>query len=166
MGRLIKNHLARLIVLTAATYQIAAGLHAIFWPKIFWDVFTQYFALPMKRYINANETFSSLDPIVKPSPVLQVLNILLGIGGLCWEYPLPLIIPNTAFHRSIAARLAIYPLSALAALLLYQGTNAGIYYLVGIGMYFWAYSEGEVRLLFRNNFYLLIFHRLFICRGK
>ena len=47
-------------------------------------------------------------------------------------------------HRSIEARLAIYPISALAALLLYQGTNAGLYYLIGMGVYFWAYSEGEV----------------------
>lgn len=47
-------------------------------------------------------------------------------------------------HRSMEARLVIYPLSSLAALLLYQGTNAGIYYLVGMGVYFWAFSEGEV----------------------
>lgn len=81
---------------------------------------------------------------VKPAPILQIFNILFGIMGVCWEYPLPLIIPNTAFHRSIAARLALYPLSILAAALLYQGTNAAIYYLVGLAMYFWAYSEGEV----------------------
>ena len=42
------------------------------------------------------------------------------------------------------ARLVVYPLAALAALLLYQGTNPGIYYLIGVGVYFWAYSEGEV----------------------
>lgn len=47
-------------------------------------------------------------------------------------------------HRSMEARLVIYPLSSLAALLLFQGTNAGIYYLVGMGVYFWAFSEGEV----------------------
>jgi hypothetical protein len=41
MGRLIKNHLARLIILTAATYQVAAGLHGFFWPKIFWDMWTK-----------------------------------------------------------------------------------------------------------------------------
>jgi len=40
MGRLIKNHLGRLIIMTAATYQIAAGIHGIFWPKIFWDIYT------------------------------------------------------------------------------------------------------------------------------
>jgi hypothetical protein len=127
MGRLIKNHLARLIIMTAAAYQVAAGLHGIFWPKIFFDTITK-----------------ALDPVVKPFPALQVFNILFGLLGLAWEYPLPLLIPNTAFHRSIAARLAVYPISVFVAILLYQGTNAAIYYLVGIAIYFWAYSEGEI----------------------
>ena len=47
-------------------------------------------------------------------------------------------------HRSIVVRLMVYPLSSLAALLLYQGTNAGLYYIVGMGVYFWAFTEGEV----------------------
>ncbi|CCX04666.1 Similar to hypothetical protein [Tuber melanosporum Mel28]; acc. no. XP_002835895 [Pyronema omphalodes CBS 100304] len=127
MGRLIKNHLARLIILTAATYQIAAGIHGIFWPKIFWDIFTKV-----------------LDPVVKPFPILQILNILFGLLGLAWEYPLPILVPNSSFHRSIGARLAIYPLSVFVAVLLYQGTNAAIYYLVGLVVYFWAYNEGEI----------------------
>ncbi|KAI5785916.1 hypothetical protein EDC01DRAFT_599932, partial [Geopyxis carbonaria] len=127
MGRLIKNHLARLIILTAASYQVAAGLHGFFWPKIFWDSFTK-----------------SLDSAVKPIPILQILNVLAGLGGIAWEYPLPFLIPNTAFHRSIAARLAIYPISILLGALIYQGTNAAIYYLVGVAVYFWAYSEGEI----------------------
>lgn len=38
----------------------------------------------------------------------------------------------------------LYPLCSLAAVLLYQGTNAALYYLIGIGVYFWAFSEGEV----------------------
>ncbi|KAI5850661.1 hypothetical protein BZA05DRAFT_315276, partial [Tricharina praecox] len=127
MGKLIKNHLARLIILTAATYQIAAGIHGIFWPKIFWDIWTK-----------------ALDGAVKPFPILQIFNILFGLLGLAWEYPLPIIIPNSSFHRSIGARLALYPLSVFVAILLYQGTNAAIYYLVGIAVYFWAYSEGEI----------------------
>jgi hypothetical protein len=86
----------------------------------------------------------SLDSAVKPVPALQILNVAMGILGCCWEYPLPFLVPNTAFHRSIAARLALYPLSVLSAALLYQGTNAAIYYLVGIAIYFWAYSDGEV----------------------
>jgi TDG/mug DNA glycosylase family protein len=41
----------------------------------------------------------------------------------------------------------MYPLSALLAALLYQGTDPAIYYLIGIAVYFWAYTEGEVRLV-------------------
>lgn len=147
MGKLIKNHWARLIVLTAAICtspslpsshqtpsnkkstadQIAAALEGFFWPKIFWDFLT-----------------TNLDPAVRPIPILQVINLLLGILAFAWEWPLPLLsFAKTAMHRSIEARLAVYPLASLSALLLYQGTNPGIYYLIGMGVYFWAYSEGE-----------------------
>lgn len=68
----------------------------------------------------------------------------MGIIGLCWEYPLPWLVPKSSLHRSIAARLTVYPISVVFGALLYQGTNAAIYYLVGIAIYFWAYSEGEV----------------------
>ncbi|KAL9605441.1 MAG: hypothetical protein Q9179_001353 [Wetmoreana sp. 5 TL-2023] len=111
------------------TDQVAAALEGFFWPKIFWDFLT-----------------TNLDGAVRPIPILQILNFLLGILALAWEWPISLFsFTKTAMHRSIEARLAVYPLSSLAALLLYQGTNPGIYYLVGMGVYFWAYSEGEVR---------------------
>jgi hypothetical protein len=42
------------------------------------------------------------------------------------------------------ARLLWLPLATLSAVLLYQTTNAALYYLIGCGIYFWAYSEGEV----------------------
>ncbi|EUC45828.1 hypothetical protein COCMIDRAFT_94542 [Bipolaris oryzae ATCC 44560] len=126
MGKLIKNHWARLVILTAAAYQIAAGFHCFFWPKIFWDFLTK-----------------NLDGAVKPIPVLQVLNVVLGVIGLAWEWPLPLL-AGTGLHRSIEARLIVYPISALCALLIYQGTNSGLYYIVGMFAYFWAYSEGEI----------------------
>jgi hypothetical protein len=126
MGKLIKNHWARLIVLTAAIYQVAAGLHGFFWPKIFWDFLTK-----------------NLDPAVKPIPILQSINLLFGLIMLAWEWPLGLI-AGSAMHRSIEARLVVLPLVALAAALLYQGTNPAIYYTIGMVVYFWAYSEGEV----------------------
>ena len=149
MGKLIKNHWARLIVLVAAACellleqqcfgesaanvdcaidQVAAAIEGFFWPKIFWDFLTK-----------------NLDGAVKPIPVLQGLNLVFGILGLAWEWPLKYL-AGTAFHRSIEARLAVYPISVLAALLLYQGTNAGLYYLIGMGVYFWAFSEGEVSM--------------------
>lgn len=126
MGKLIKNHWARLIILTAAAYQVAAGLHGFFWPKIFWDFLTK-----------------NLDPAVKPIPILQSINMLFGFIMLAWEWPLGLI-AGSAMHRSIEARLVMLPLAALAAALLYQGTNAAIYYTIGMVIYFWGYSEGEV----------------------
>ena len=126
MGKLIKNHWARLLILTASFYQIAAAIEGFFWPKIFWDFATK-----------------NLDGAVKPIPALQVINLLLGILGLFWEWPLWWI-AGSSVHRSIEARMAFYPLSSLMALLLYQGTNPGIYYLVGVGVYLWGFTEGEV----------------------
>ncbi|KAK5074172.1 hypothetical protein LTR64_006682 [Lithohypha guttulata] len=127
MGKLIKTHWSRLILLTASTYQLAAAIHGYFWPKIFWDVLTK-----------------NLDAAVKPYPVLQSINLFFAIIALVMEWPLPLVtrfLPSV--HRSIEARLVIYPLAALSALLLYQGTNAGLYYLIGIGVLFWGFCEGE-----------------------
>ncbi|KAI2468084.1 hypothetical protein F4781DRAFT_284539 [Annulohypoxylon bovei var. microspora] len=126
MGRLIKNHWARLITLSAAAYQIAAALESFFWPKIFFDFLTK-----------------TLDGAVKPVPALQIINLVLGIGIFAWEWPLGLI-AGTAIHRSLEARLATFPLASLAAILIYQGTNPAIYYLVAMVVYFWAYSEGEI----------------------
>ncbi|TID26518.1 Short/branched chain specific acyl-CoA dehydrogenase [Venturia nashicola] len=126
MGKLIKNHLARLIVMTAGAYQIAAALQAFFWPKFFWDFATTNF-----------------DYAVKPVPILQTINLLFGILALAWEWPLKKF-AGTALHRSIEARLVLFPLLSLTAILMYQSTNAGLYYLIGEFLYFWAYSEGEV----------------------
>lgn len=126
MGRLIKNHWARLITLTAATYQIAAAIEGFFWPKIFWDFLTR-----------------SLDPAVRPIPILQIVNLVFGLFLLAWEWPLGFI-AGSGLHRSLEARLAALPLVALSAALIYQGTNAALYYVVALIAYFWAYSEGEI----------------------
>lgn len=126
MGRLIKNHWARLIVLSAAAYQVAAAIECFFFPKIFWDFLTR-----------------TLDPAIKPVPILQIINLLLGLMMLAWEWPLGFI-AGTPIHRSMEVRLAVLPLVALAAVLIYQGTNAALYYLVAMVVYFWAFSEGEI----------------------
>jgi hypothetical protein len=80
---------------------------------------------------------------VKPIPVLQTINLVLGITACALEYPLkPLA--GTMVHGSIEVRLMLLPLWALSSVLMYQSTNAAIYYLFGMGIYFWAYSDGEV----------------------
>ncbi|KAI9882020.1 MAG: hypothetical protein M1823_006255 [Watsoniomyces obsoletus] len=105
--------------------QIAAAIEGFFWPKLFWDFLTK-----------------NLDGAVKPIPILQILNLVLGIVGIAWEWPLKWI-AGTGIHRSMEARLVVYSLSSLVAVLLYQGTNPALYYLIGIGAYLWAFVEGE-----------------------
>ena len=112
--------------------QICAAIEAFIWPKIFWDFLTK-----------------NLDGAVTPVPALQIINIIMGVIGLAWEWPLGFL-AGSGLHRSIEARLIVYPLSALVALLIYQGTNAGLYYIVGMMAYFWAYSEGEVRFFYHS----------------
>ncbi|KAK1994180.1 hypothetical protein LX36DRAFT_219425 [Colletotrichum falcatum] len=126
MGRLIKNHWARLIVISAAAYQFAAAVEGFFYPKIFWDFLTK-----------------SLDPAVKPVPVLQIINLIMALFMVALEWPL-VFLSGSAIHRSLEFRLIILPLTSLAAALIYQGTNSAIYYVVGLIVYFWAYSEGEI----------------------
>jgi hypothetical protein len=74
----------------------------------------------------------------------------MGLLGVAWEWPLKYL-AGTMAHRSIEFRLLLYPLSSILAALIYQGTNAAIYYLVGIAVYFWAYSEGEVSFLAKTH---------------
>jgi len=127
MGKLIKNHWARLICLVAATYQLAASVEGFFWPKIFWDFLTK-----------------NLDGAVKPFPTLQIINLVLALIELAWEWPLaPLVRLLPGLHRSIEARMVLYPLSALGAVIMYQSTNAALYNLIGVVVYFWAFCEGE-----------------------
>ena len=85
----------------------------------------------------------NLDGAVKPYPILQSVNLLMGILITAFEWPLPLI-AGTALHRSIEARLVWYPMAAMASILLYQATNPAIYYMIGCGVLVWGYCEGEM----------------------
>lgn len=126
MGKLIKNHWARLVVLTAATYQIAAALEGFFWPKFFFDFLTKNF-----------------DAAVRPIPILQIVNLVVAFISLAYEWPLKYL-AGTSLHRSIEVRMMWLPLASLVSVLLYQATNPALYYLIACIAYFWAYSEGEV----------------------
>ena len=69
-----------------------------------------------------------------------------GLIVLAWEWPLKHV-ARTAMHRMIAPRLIVLPFATLAAALLYQATDPAIYYLIGIGLYLWAYHSGEVSFI-------------------
>ncbi len=99
---------------------------------MFWDFLTKNF-----------------DGAVKPIPVLQIINIVCGIVGFAYEWPMKGI-GGSGLHRSIEFRVILFPFFAAASVLMYQSTNAALYYLIGTGMYFWAYSDGEVSIFARR----------------
>lgn len=94
--------------------------------KIFFDFFT-----------------TALDKAVRPFPSLQLINLACGVLMLALEAPFGGI-AGTSIHRSGLVRLVTLPVVAVPAILIYQGTNAALYYFVGLAMYVLAYYEGEV----------------------
>lgn len=126
MGRLVKNHWARLLVLVAAAIQIGGSIMGFFWPKVTWDFST-----------------AALNFLVEPVPVLQSINLVLGILVVAWEWPFSPI-AGKMYHRSIHARLVAYTICTIFALFLYQSHNSAFYYTLGIYGYLLALSEHEV----------------------
>jgi len=116
--------LARLLSLSAASYQLAAALHGYVWPKIFWDFATK-----------------SLDPLVRPVPVLQTANFLSALAAFLWEWPHP-IASRLRCHQLDLFHVVGLLSAAVPALLLYQGTNAAVYYVIAAVVYTKA-SKGE-----------------------
>ena len=112
--------------------QVLAATQGLFWPKIFWDFSTK-----------------ALDPLVRPVPFLQSVNLLAGLAILALELPLG-VVTRSSVHRSIGFRLAILPFVALPGLFLYQTTNAVVYYLVAEAIYFSAYKRREVHYPFND----------------
>ena len=104
---------------------MAASIEGIFWPKIFWDFAT-------KR----------LDRAVKPIPFLQIINLVLSLFVLAYEWPHRFLY-GTILHRMIRAKLFALPLPILAAALMYQSTDPAIYYMIGVFIYLWAVRNGE-----------------------
>lgn len=98
----------------------------------------------------------NFDSAVKPVPILQTINLIIGIISLVYEWPLKYV-AGTSIQQSMEVRLMWLPLASLSSLLLYQATNPALYYFIAIGVYFWAYSEGEVSSSYyqlRSNVYL------------
>jgi hypothetical protein len=126
MGKLVKSHWARLVVLVAAAIQIGGSIEGYFWPKVTWDFLT-----------------TALDFLVVPIPALQTINLLLGLVVVAGEWPLSAI-AGKMYHRSIHARLVMYTICAISALFLYQSHTSALYYILGIYAYIAALYEHEV----------------------
>lgn len=85
----------------------------------------------------------TLDGAVRPFPILQLINLACGLLITALEAPLNRI-AGSAIHRNSLVRLVILPIVAAPAILIYQGTDAALYYFVGFAMYVVAYSKKEV----------------------
>ena len=125
MGKLIKNHWARLVMLVAASIEIGGSIEGFIWPKATLDFSTSIFNV-----------------LVKPYPVLQIINLVLGVIVLAWEWPV-MFLGGTKFHRSIPARLVVYAICAVTSLFLYQAHSATLYYVMGLYGYGIALAEKE-----------------------
>ena len=84
---------------------------------------------------------------MKPFPYLQIINITCGAAILALEWPLRYL-TKFFFYRHLETRMFASLFAVFPALLLYQATNAALYYLIGIAIYIWGYKEGEVRGIF------------------
>lgn len=122
----IRAHFQRNQLTDSLSDQLAGSIEGFFWPKFFFDFLTKNF-----------------DAAVKPVPILQVINVVIALISLAYEWPIRWV-AGTRLHKSLLARMLWLPLASLSAVLLYQTTNAALYYLIGSGVYFWAYGEGEV----------------------
>lgn len=80
---------------------------------------------------------------MKPVPYLQTLNILGSVLVVIFEWPLN-IVRKTNVYRSFVIRFLVLPIIATMALFLHQGTDSAIFYLIGIGVYIYAWKSGKV----------------------
>ncbi|KAH7033050.1 uncharacterized protein B0I36DRAFT_266148, partial [Microdochium trichocladiopsis] len=106
---------ARLIAISAATYQLSAGFHGFFWPKVFWDFATK-----------------KVDRAVYPIPILQLLNVVSALGILALEWPSRYLV---RFQSRTTIHFIALLLAAIPAALLFQSVDAVLYYSVAAVLY-------------------------------
>lgn len=86
---------------------------------------------------------SAPDKATRPRPYLQVINLLASMSICLLEWPVKCI-AGSSFHRSIIFRFCIIPVIFIPAILMYQTHEPGVYYLIGLAIYAWAYRQNEV----------------------
>ncbi|ORX37608.1 hypothetical protein BD324DRAFT_641787 [Kockovaella imperatae] len=158
MGRLCWNEWGRLLALVAGTcernptYSIVrdgvdnpsadmtwGSIWAIMYRKFFWDMIGG--TLGPAGIIPGNNT-KFFVTIVVNLPVLQIINLLIGLVTLALEWPLPLI-DGTALHRSLVFRMAFYFFSGFLGIMVYQTVDCAIYYVIVSAVFTRAMILGE-----------------------
>lgn len=140
MGKLVWHSYSRLVAVTASVYAVWAGFFGLFYRKFFWDFVGGTLRDP--GGLQAPPSAAPFIAVIVKVPVVQVASMILGIGILCVEYPLPQI-KQLAIYRSLVLRIVLLLFQTFFNILYYQGTNAAIWSLVAAMCYFRAVQHGE-----------------------
>jgi len=132
MGNLVWHDLSRLIAITASIYTIWSGYWGLFYRKFFWDFIGGILRNP--GGLQPSPKILGFVNVIVKVPIIQILAMIVGVGLLALEWPLPLF-KGTALHRSMPLRIILLVVQAFLTVLYYQGTNAALYSLIAAGAY-------------------------------
>jgi len=140
MGNLVWHEYSRLISITATVYTVWAGFWGLIYRKFFWDFVGGTLRDP--GGIQPAPSAAAFIAIIVTVPVIQILSIILGLGILAIEFPMPQI-KRTAIYRSLVLRVVLLIFQAFFAILFYQGTNGSIWSIIAALCYTRAIVLGE-----------------------
>lgn len=83
-----------------------------------------------------------MDVLVHPIPILQICNVLFGMALLLWEWPVKAVMKCPS-HSRTSVHITLILAASVPALLLFQATNAALYYFVAAVLYYCSYRRHE-----------------------
>jgi len=140
MGNLVWHEYARLISITATVYTVWAGFWGLMYRKFFWDFVGGTLRDP--GGLQPAPSAAAFIAVIVKVPLIQSFSILLGLGVLAIEYPIPQI-KSTTIYRSLVLRVVLLIFQAFLAILFYQGTNGTIWSIIAAICYTRAIVLGE-----------------------
>jgi hypothetical protein len=140
MGKLSWHQWGRFLGLTASAYLVWAAFWGILYRKFFWDFVGGIVRSPGGLQPASNIAF--FITIIVKAPVVQILSMLLALGHIALDYPVPFL-KGTMIYRSLVIRVVLLLTQASLAILYYQGTNGAIYSLIAAFAYTRAIMLGE-----------------------
>ncbi|KAI0762133.1 hypothetical protein BD413DRAFT_217857 [Trametes elegans] len=148
MGNLIWHEYGRYVALAATAYTIWAAFWGIYYRKFFFDFVNGIIRSPGGVQPAASDAFFT--SIIVKAPVVQILNMLIGLCYLALDYPAPFL-KNTSIHRSFPIRIVLLLAQTFFAILYYQGTNGAVYSFIAACCYARAQMLGEIMPEAKDN---------------
>ncbi|KAL7412410.1 hypothetical protein BDY24DRAFT_392823 [Mrakia frigida] len=139
MGDLKFSDLARLMAMASAMWSVWAGFWGICYRKFFWDFIGAELGPAGLIPTAAVQPFLA---IIINIPLVQILMLLFGVFTLCLEWPL-VFIKDTSLWRSHIFRVVAYFMFAAVEILLYQGFDGAVFYLITSACFARALQKGE-----------------------